>query len=89
MTARHLMKCGHVAQGMTLGPDRRPMPVCVACVGIHAGAMEVDADPPELTGREATCICGARQPSSYSLAFFAHHPLLPTDAFYDGCKGWS
>jgi hypothetical protein len=89
MTARHLMKCGHVAQAYPKMPDGQPHPVCVICYGLTPKAQEVDGDPTELSGREATCICGARKPSSYSLPFFAHHPLMNADAFYDGCRGWS
>lgn len=89
MTARHLMKCGHVAQGMMKGPDGVAHPACVICYGITPNAVAVDDDPPSLAGREATCMCGERKPSSFTLAFFAHHPLMDADAFYCGCAGWS
>ena len=41
MTARHLMKCGHVAQGMMKGPDGVAHPTCVICYGITPKAVTV------------------------------------------------
>ena len=83
------MKCGHVAQGMMKGPDGLAHPACVICYGITPKAVTVDADPPALQGRTASCYCGHKQPSSYELAFFEHTPLLGEDRFYCGCSGWS
>ena len=89
MTARHLMKCGHVAHGMMKHPDGTTHPACVVCYGMTPKAVEVDADPPSLESRIARCSCGHAKPSSYSLAFFEHVPLLKEDRFYCGCSGWS
>ena len=92
-----MMKCGHRAQGTTMGTD---LPVCVICVGISPGATEVDESPPNLEGRRARCSCGVNRPSTEHLAFFEYkgpgsrfdRPDLPGgaqfDDFYCGHAGW-
>jgi hypothetical protein len=81
---RVLMKCGHSSLGTLNGK-----PVCPSCVGINKGAEEV-ADIPDLTDRKASCIyCKRLVVSNTDLPFFEHRPLLETDSYYCGCKGWN
>ena len=64
-----MMKCGHTANA-TNGEGK---PSCAICVGIRAGADEVDIAPPDLTGRQAKCSCGRLEPSDAKrLAFFEY-----------------
>lgn len=63
-----MMKCGHAANAT----DVKGNPCCACCVGIKAGAEELDTAPPSLEGRMAKCSCGRTEPSSTSLAFFEY-----------------
>ena len=80
-----MMKCGHAANA-TRGGE----PVCVICVGIRPGAIEIDPSPPDMSGRQATCTTCRRAPvpSSASLAFFSYLPDWEFDSYYCGCRGW-
>ena len=79
-----LMMCGHTANATSGGK-----PCCAICIGIDAGATEVNESPPDLTGRKSTCTtCGRQVDSSLRLAFFAYQPNSETDSHYDGCRGW-
>ena len=79
-----MMKCGHAANA-----TRDGKPCCVVCVGINPGAMEVDDNAPDLTGRMASCPnCSRQEPSSPNLAFFQYRPNAATDSYYSGCRGW-
>ncbi len=93
-----MMKCGHAANAKD---SNTGAPVCVICLGIMAGARDVDDSPPDLTGRMATCReCtggggkykhkgdGCPQPSSPRLAFFSVHMDKPVDEYYCGCWGF-
>lgn len=86
MNTKPMMKCGHAANSTTAAGD----PACVVCVGLAEGALDVDDDPPDLSGRKATCFqCGERErPSSPGLAFFEHRPADSQDLYYCGCRGW-
>lgn len=63
-----MMKCGHVANAI----DSHGNPRCAICVGLRAGADEVDNNPPDLSGRMARCSCGNKQPSRLDLPFFEY-----------------
>ena len=79
-----LMQCGCVSNATVGG-----RPVCAAHYGITGGA-EMEADTPDLKGRQAKCSdCGKRKPSDTSLAFFRHRPEDSEDGFYCGCHGWN
>lgn len=73
------MSCG--CRAMAVSGDQ---PKCI----VHLEA--VPKDPPDLTGRTASCAygCGAKRVSSISLAFFQYRPEKATDHFYCGCSGW-
>ena len=80
-----LMECGHTAQGRNADGW-----CCVICVMIHPGARTPMKEPPSLSERKAECgYCKHTVASKYDLAFFESRPLLPTDGFYCGCRGWS
>lgn len=83
-----LMMCGHSSNGAIRQSDGKP--ICVACIGIVAGADVPVETLPDLTGRIASCSYGNHRdvPSSVNLAFFAHQPDQPTDRYYCGCRGW-
>jgi hypothetical protein len=66
------MQCGHTANAR----DDIGRPVCVICVGINPGAVNISALRPDLTGRKARCsyysYCGGEEDSTYNLAFFEY-----------------
>ncbi len=66
-----MMKCGHAANAQH---KQDGSPVCAICIGITAGAAEVNTNPPSLEGRVARCAygCGNERPSSSMLAFFEY-----------------
>ena len=64
-----MMKCGHAANA-TNGDGK---PSCAICIGLRAGADEVDTAPPDLSGRQAKCSCGRiEQSDAKRLAFFEY-----------------
>jgi hypothetical protein len=78
------MKCGCTAHG-TL--QRKGEPAVVACA-VH-DCTDVAEVAPDLTGRKARCRYGGNEvASSFSLAFFEHHPNAEHDSYYCGCYGW-
>ncbi len=79
-----MMKCGHAANATTA--DNKP--VCVICIGIVAGADQIEEKPPDLNNRFAECECKNKRKSSLELAFFEYRPNKETDSFYCGCRGW-
>jgi len=46
-----MMKCGHAANAVM--DDGKP--VCAICYGLDPGAVIIDENPPDLTGRMARC----------------------------------
>jgi hypothetical protein len=64
-----LMECGHISNAR----DAAGNPVCVICFG-DPRALVVTVDPPDLTGRFASCLsCGKNnKPSDLNLAFFQY-----------------
>ena len=88
MTTKPLMACGHAANGY-VKRDGVDVDVCVICYGIGGDDAITPVEPPDLTGRTASCSsCGATAPSSTSLPFFRHYPERETDSYYSGCRGW-
>lgn len=82
--SKPMMKCGHAANA-TNGEGK---PVCVICIGIKPGAIEVDTTP-SLAGRQAQCVYDKTIcPSDSELPFFESTPDKPFDSFYCGCRGW-
>jgi hypothetical protein len=53
--------------------DGKEVPCCAICIG-SKGAIEVDDNFPDLTGRVAVCSyhCGSEKPSSCDLPFFEY-----------------
>ena len=84
-----MMQCGHAANA-TYQDNGEVKPCCAICIGLEPGAKVVATNPPDLTGRFATCAYGdhKRVPSSSGLAFFKHQPDQKTDRYYCGCRGW-
>lgn len=79
-----MMRCGCAANGR----DVNGKPVCVNCAGIRPGWDQVAETASLPTERTAICgDCGKIVPSSVDLPFFASHPGLEHDTFYDGCRG--
>lgn len=77
------MKCGHVAVATLNG-----RPACPMCIGIKAGATEVEDKLPNLAGRQAMCACRRLAPSNYGLPFFEYRPDQAFDGYYCGHDGW-
>lgn len=83
-TTKPMMKCGHAANAT----NSQGKPSCVICVGIHAGAEEIDGFPPVLKDRLARCVyygkltrkCESNygsKPNSLCDAEETSHPNLP------------
>ena len=85
----YLMKCGHIANGITREGKH---PVCTICIGTTPDAymIEKECEGKEgLEGRIARCdYCNHSVESSWNLPFFKHLPDEKRDEFYCGCLGW-
>lgn len=57
--SKPMMKCGHVANGTKTDTGE---PVCVICSLVDPAGMEIDPNPPSLTGRTARCFFHGRKP---------------------------
>jgi hypothetical protein len=81
------MKCNHSANAITK-KDGEWIDICTFCHAINPDS-EIEADPPDLTGRKARCgYCGETVDSNLGLAFFGYQPDKETDSYYCGCFGW-
>ncbi len=80
------MKCGHVADGITLRAVGPPVKACVDCSILGNGdAIEVAYD---ITGRTAKCrLCDYVTESDFHLMNFAWHRDEACDWFECGCRG--
>lgn len=88
---RPMLKCGHAA----MATNAQGKPSCPMCIGIRAGAEEIDPNPPNLDGRIAYCSsCAKERPSRADLPFFEFGRFnkgthdMSQDSYYCGCAGW-
>ena len=63
-----MMECGHTANASNSNGD----PVCVICIGSDPGAVIVARNLPDLSNRQAKCMCDKIVPSELGLAFFEY-----------------
>jgi hypothetical protein len=61
-----MLECGHAANAT----DGQGNPCCAICFMSTPAASVPASSAPDLSGRLAKCGCGAKKPSSPSLAFF-------------------
>ena len=84
MANKPRLTCGCTANAVRIMPDDLRVPCCA----IH-DCMEIDTNPPDLTGRMAECDCGRRRRSNDKLPFFQYRKNEPVDRYYCGCQGWN